>query len=520
MAKISFDYMIAADKMAEKGEYESALHYYFLERNSRNDSDIDVCIGDTYAAMGLPREAIKHYMTAYAADRYNKDALEGLIVCYKDIDEDAAFYYLHCVLGQDGEEFDDFGVDYEPEYPPLTVHDKKDKSEVMDEAVSLLESGNIDGAKELLESINRESYQYCDALLARASLAMDKANTTEAMALADEALSVNPDHLGTHILKIMVYDSLGDKANAEEWIAKLDALNPKQEDEVTKVALCLANYKNTDLAEKYILRKLEFAPYDKLMLMCLSAIYAGKGDEHSAFKIANKVCSIYPNDIAVKEITSRIFSGQSIKMPDEMFYLKRDWTKDIKQMFLEDIDSITQPESIKKIKWLLQNDDDLYLQSAVCALVTGMPEYDNLMNEILIDPFAPAIVKKQILLRRICDERTKKVKFVISNIFRSLKVKHPVAPDNLKYAYYYAFIALAVIELTFERRLNREFKRLHEKYEICTDESKEQLPINALATHLFYMTEGGIKERCLELFDCEQADFDKVSEMLGLQGRD
>lgn len=514
MANIKFDYIEAADQMAEKGDYESALHYYFLGKSNGPDDFIDVCIGDTYAAMGLKREAIKYYMRAYAANQDNDEAVSGLIFCYKDIDYEAAFYYLHCVLKNSDEDFD---LDmYEDDVPELSVHDRRDKSEAMDMAYLMLDNGDVESARETLRSIGKDSYQYCDSLLALASLEMENSNVDEAQRLADEALSVEPKHIGIHMLKIVAYLSVGDKASADEWIKKLDALDPRDEDSVTRLSLCFTNYEYYEPAKKYLLRKLEFNPYDKISLLCLCKIYVWEGSTAAAWKTANRVCAIYPDDVEAKELSTRILSNEEIRMPDEVLNLKREWTTYIKDLFLVEGSDFSAPENIRRIKWLLQSGEDLYLQSAVCAFVTGMPEYDSIINDVLIDPFAQSLVKKQILLRRLCDEKTKRIKVVLSNLFRSYKVRHPNAPDNLKYAYYYAFIALAVTELNFDRKLNAAFKRLHEKYTVCNDDRKEDLPLSALAAKLYSMTVRAPDKFCCNHFDCKLEDLIHVSEMLDL----
>ena len=520
MAKFTFDYLSAANVMAQKGDYEAALHYYFLERNVNPGEDIDVFIADTYSAMGIYNEALRFYFRAHAQNQYNEDAIRGIILCLKDFDEDAAFYYLNCVLGDASE---DVGVEFDDcdEPPVFTLHDRRDKSQIMDKAYRLLESGNADGANEIFESISKDAYQYCDSVLARATLKMDKMQVDEAMKLADEALDVDPDHLGTHILKIMAYDTLGDRNKVAEWIDRLDKLDVCDEEDVLKVALCLCNYEFYGKAEKYINRKLQFMPYDKLMLMCLCALKMAQGDSQSAFKVANKVNTVYCEDVEVKEITSRILSGKGVKMPKELFELKREWAEKIKNLFMEN-GGFTLPEHIMWIKWLLKCDDYLYLQSAVCAYVTCLPEYKNIVDDILIDPFAPPIVKKQILMRRVCDESTTQINFVISNVFRSLKVTHPKVADNLKYAYYYVFVALSVMELSFEQGLERAFGVLRARYAACEDVQKEQLSINVLASLLFFMAQKGGKiskdfeGEHLELFDCERQEFERAGKMLGL----
>ncbi len=520
MAEFSFDYLDAAENMAKKGEYQSALHYYFLARNMGEDVNME--IADVYGAMGILHEAIRYYMRAYAKDNNNEEALNGLIYCYKDIDEDASYYYLERAMSlmaeADLEEYDEGDLDemFAPE-PLFTVHDRRDKSEILSVAFKKIENGEMDEARTILQSIDKDSYQYSDALLAIASIEPE-ADGENTISLVNKALEADPKNLRGYLFKAAYYSHKKDENNLKKCMEDMYALDFKEEDDVYKAAMCLCNYNRYDLAEKYIERKLEFTPYDRIMLILLSAAKYMKGEKQKALKIAGKVCAIYPDDIETKEFIRRIFSEGSTNLPEEMLKLRSEWIGDIKNLFLEDSSDITSPESIMKIKWLLQNDEDVYLQSAVCAFVTGMPEYDGLMNEILIDPFAQPIVKKQILLRRICDPKTKEVKFVISNVFRSLKVRHPRVEDNLKFAYYYVFIALAVTELRFESELNSAFKKLSDKYKKCEDEKKRELSVNALAAILHNLAMGGeIKTSCV-YFDCEEADLQKAVNMLDLKG--
>ncbi len=520
MAEFSFDYHTAAEKMAKKGEYQSALHYYFLERNMGEDVNME--IADVYGAMGILHEAIRYYMRAYAKDNSNEDALNGLIYCYKDIDEDASYYYLEramSLMGEnDFEEYDEADLDemFAPE-PMFTVHDRRDKSEILNLAFKRIENGNIDEARTLLQTIDKDSYQYSDALLAIASIEPE-ADGDVVIGLVDKALEADPRNLRGYLFKAAYYSHKKDEDNLKKCMEDIYALDFREEEDVYKAAMCLCNYNRYDLAEKYIERKLEFTPYDRIMLILLSAAQYMKGEKQKALKIAGKVCAIYPDDIETKEFIRRIFSEESADLPEEMVKLRSEWIGDIKKLFLEDSGDITSPENIMKIKWLLQSDEDIYLQSAVCAFVTGMPEYDSFMNEILIDPFAQPIVKKQILLRRICDPKTKIVKFVISNVFRSIKVRHPRVEDNLKFAYYYVFIALAVTELRFESELNSAFKKLSDKYKKCEDEKKHELSVNVLASILHNLAMGGNVKTSCAYFDSEEADLQKAVDMLDLRG--
>lgn len=522
MAKIDFDYKNAADIMLKKGDYISALHYYFLEsykyergkeENKEDLININVCISDTYVCMGLMKEAIRFLMRAHSLDQHNEEVLDRLSQCYKNIDDDAAFYYFALTVS-DVNSLDnfDFEDDYQDEYVPLTVHDPRDKSKIFDQALDLMDDGKIDEGLRLLDCIDERSYQFADAALTRASIAMDQDDIRRALEISEEGLKADPKHLGIYAMKIAIYATLKDDEKVAEWIKKIDELDIKDEEEVAKVALCMCHFDQIDLAEKYINRKLEFTPYEKLMLLCLGSIYMIKGDKKAAFGVINKVCSIYPEDVETEELASRILSGR--KMPDEAVELKKEWSNDIKKIFTAEDEDINSPENYRKVKWLLSGDNDLYLQSAVCAYITCMPGYDALMDELLIDPFVSLVIKKQIMLRRICDESTRKINVVVSNIFRSLKVKHPKTDDLLKFAYYYAFIALATVDYKFENRLEYRFKKIKAKFDVCSAEEKNKLTVDCLAALIFMNVSGMQSDKTIEIFNCDREELMFAEELL------
>lgn len=518
--EITFDYMNAADAMAEKGDYISALHYYFLQRNTDYFGDVDVAIADVYMEMDLINEATKYYMYAYAYDNDNKDALEGLICCFKEFDEEAALYYLHKIALLDEDEFNfdpsDFDLlsrDYEK--PTLTVHNRKDKEDVMNEALSKLQSSDIDGAKELLHQIDKGDLQYCDARLALASVALDESDPSKALDLANEALEIDAKHLGSHMIKIMAYELMGDTDKMEEWIGKLEKLDLKSEEDITKTAMYFINFR-PDIAIKYLMQKLEFAPYDKMTLICLASAYL-KSDKGKAVKYINEACSVFPGDVELKEIAARIYGGK-FDMPKDYLELKNEWHSKIKGIFLNKDEDILSPENMRNVKWLLQGDNDLYLQAAVCTYITGMSEYDGIINECLLNPFISDIVKKHILLRRFCDEKQKKVKFVVSNIYRSIRIKHPDVPDNLKNAYYIVLSSLAIEEYNFEIALNRSLKRLRQTYDDLED--REKLSMGGLAVLLRKMTVGGNEEEYCKIYDTDMEEYRAVARKLGFGGDD
>ncbi len=528
MTKLDFDIIGAAEKMLKKGDYISALHYYFLERNTGNKA-VYKNIADTYGAMGILTEAIKYYLKAYAEDKEDEEALNGLIYCYKDIDEEASYYYLNMAMRlvgeHDYEEYDDEDEELDDvllkqmsdSKKPLTVHDKRDQSDLLEEAYQMIEDGDHKAAKKILDQIDPESYQYSDALLALASIE-PKADSPKTIKLVERSLEVNPKSVKAHLFRIVYYAHKKNADKLESSLGALESLDLTDADDLTKAALCLCNFNRYESSEKFIMRKLKMTPYDKIMLLCLSSVNYAKGDIQGALKVANKVSSIYPDDIETKEMILRIMSMEGANLPEEMIKQKQEWTQYIKNLFLDDSNDITSPESIMKIKWLLQNDDDVYLQSAVCAFITGMPEYEEIVNDLLIDPFTQIIVKKQVLLRRICDPKIKTVDYVVSNLFRTVKIRHPRVPSNLKFAYYYVFIALAITEVHFESILDRSFKKLSDKYKACTDEAKKDLPINALAAILYYFLMDITEPLSCSLFECDIEDFNKAAKMLNIEG--
>lgn len=520
MTKFTFDFINAAEKMADKGDYVAALHYFFLQRNLEDDCYVNVAIADTYMAMDLVGEASRYYTYAYSKDNEDKDALEGLICCYKEYDDEAALYYFHRLSLIDDAELDfdpsDFDFPIPDEEPRFVLHDKHDKEKVLNSAYSLMQSGKNDEARELLLSIEKGDRQYCEARLALASIELDKKCAEEAICFAAQAYEVDKKFLGVHLIMIMACELLGDKEGIDAWVKRLDELDPKDEENVTKAAMCFVSYKYYDLAKKYFLRKLDFAPYDKITLLCLSSIEAAAGNTESAFKYVSKVCTIYPDDIEVKELTSRILSGKETAMPKAMLDFKNKWLKQLKSLFSDENSDFTLPENMKMIKWLLQTDDDLYLQAAVCCCIAGMPEFNAIVDDFLINPNTNDLVKKHILLRRMCMDGVKKVDLVARNIFRSLRIKHPDVPTNLKNAYYMVFINFAVEEYYFETKFYRNFRKLQKAYESSDYEKKEELSMSALAVILHRSISGGELESYLELYDCDKSDYEFTAKSLGL----
>ena len=519
MMEYTFDYMKAADTMMEKGDYVTALHYYFLQRNVDYYSEVDVAIGVAYMEMGLIKEATKYYMYAYVNDNKNTDALEGLVCCYKDIDKDIALYYLHRIVVLDGEDFDfepeelDM-MEEEPYNPSLTLHDRRNKEKLLNEAIDRLSATDIEGGKKLLGKIGKEDFQYCDAQFILATVALDEHRPKKALSHAKNALEVDPKDLGGYMAMAMACESLNKIDEMNEWVAKIDALNVTSEESVSKVALCFINLGVANLALKYYKRKYEFTPFDKNTLVCLASLYSTV-DKAKAIKYINKACTIFPENVVLKEIASRIYGGAFI-MPRDLMALKKQWHEKIKNIFIHNDEDVCSPENIKIIKWLLCEEDELYLQAAICTYVTGLPEYESIINDLLCDPFASDMVKKQILLRKFIDEKQKKVDFVVGNIYRSIKIRHPRAPENLKSAYYIVLSSLAVEDSYNEAVLDRSLKRLKQAYDRLDD--REKLSMGVLAAVLRKMTVGGDEHQYCELYDVDPGEYDDLVQKLDLQG--
>ena len=463
MNKKQFDYLSAAQKMFDKGDFKSALHYAFLQRDIEQNEEVYAFIADTYVEMGLYDEAFSCYLKAYDFKPKDPRIFDGILECLRDEDGAAAAFYMQEQMSGDqnvlemfselsecieDSDLDGLFADSPPQEP--NRYDWRDQSTLMDEAIFCAHTGNHEEAERLFDSIGKDSFQYESAAYASASLKLSRDDADGAIAILDDIIARGSESVDVHITKVIAHDFKGDRDGVEAAIKILDTLQEKGVDDTIKVALCLCSYGHFAEAEKHVNKALQYCPYDKVLLLCMGDVRLHQGKYDEALEIMNEICAVFPEDIEAHELARRLKENRVPSLMREKLEIGNEWGEKLSHILLEGGD-LTTDEAKKLIKWAYKCSINQALQAALGVAISKLPELDALTKELLVDPFISSDVKKPILRRKILGGKDKQIKLVTQNALKTIEVNPPDSPNSLRAAYCEVLTYLAIEELFFEK---------------------------------------------------------------------
>ena len=503
-----FSNLEAALAMQAEGKYLSALYYCDKIQDEEGEClpYVSVLRGDIYFDMGLTSEAVREFMRAYSQDRQEEGAIEGLIDCYKIIDKGAAVFYMAEAI-RDGVPPEAFADDVSQGEHFFEMTDRTDYSEHIEAALGMIESGDGDKAREILDSIPIAANQYADSCVIKGTLYFEKGDLEQASSLAKEAIEANKLCVGAYILQAMVADKKGDAATLNRVTDEIVNLEIKDQSEALKAALALCNYGFTQKSADFIKKFMVEFPFDKISLLFLASL---KTDDKEWKKCCHDASLIYRDDEMVKEVTSRLLSGKQVKIPDGIFEIRLEWLNDIKDALIGDVD-IHSEQIKRKIKWLLHSGEDELFQATIVAAIGRDDYFTDILDDALIDPMVVTAVKRHILYAKFCDDRVENIKFVAYNAYREINISHPSAPEMLKAAYYQNCMLHALRGEYDENILSKVLSDFCIRQAELTKEQAEELSIVAVA-ELMHERTGGTQKA----FNYDEEDYNKAKELLKL----
>lgn len=499
----------AALAMQSEGKYVSAL--YYCQRLEQDEGDclpyISVLRGDIYFDMGLTGEAVREFMRAYAEDKQEEGAIEGLIDCYKILDKGAAVFYMAEAVKE--------GIPAEAFIDDMTVNerffemtDRTDYSEHLDAAIVMIESNRKDEALATLDKIPTSAVQYADACIVKGTVAFEEGDLEKAESMVNAAMAAKKDCAGSYILKAMIADKRGDAVKLNEITDSMEKIECADQSDALKVALALYNYGFTDKAAAFLKQRMVNFPYDKICMLFLASL---KADEKDWRKYCYDAQLIYRDDEMVNEITTKLLDGEDVKIPDAIFEIRLKWLGDIKDALIG-VAEIRDKQLKRKIKWLLHSGEDELFQATAATAIAKDDYFTDIIDDALIDPMVTTTAKRHMLYAKFCDEKVDVIKFVAYNAYREVEVVHPTAPDTLKAAFYQNCMLFSLSGEYESSRLVKALNYLTERYSALSVEQANSLSIIAVAA-LMNEVAGGTRK----VFNCSEDEYNKAKEMLAIE---
>lgn len=402
----------AAERRLQNGDYFGALTM-LNKRNGMYEPSADAAAlaADVYEAMELWRLAASSWFTFL--DTCNEadfsEGYEGLAVCFMNLGEDLqSSIYFHRVYGDEVERM--FKEKKKPKLSLVHSDDgKADDIAVIERGLALLQMGELDKAKELLDQVSGESPDYASAAGLTAMCALMLGNEEEAETTCEKLLETHPDNIMALTTYCAVLQSRGKIEDAKKAALRLYE-NPSQKtDDLFRISTALCE---TGLDEEAFLKLSELIkriPYDDTALYFYSVAAYRTDRLAEAIDGLERLTTIYPRKAVSRynlERMRKVADGAKkfklnyfYRMPKEKYREVADFllaASKAEGAELEFIASLPELNEFFEIAFdeMDGRDEKIQLLAAKVALKTRS---DAFLREVLLDPDANEIVKLSIL---------------------------------------------------------------------------------------------------------------------------
>ncbi|MCL2234250.1 MAG: hypothetical protein FWC11_00850 [Firmicutes bacterium] len=547
-------YNLAIDK-AENGEYLVALEYLsraerlayatdkynlacvdflnFIQSARFGPSD-GIVMGirfersEIYARLGFFDDANKE-LFKIASDEFSHDEIFYCLIknfILMDMTKEAA-YYLN--LGLDKgvlDELDGFGpIDIEEvaKQNTLRLVGPTGAEHSLNAAKQLALSGENKMAKKILLDIKEGTKEYSDALRGLIRISFDEKKYDEGMEFIEKALEKNDKDADVLLTKVLGYELLEKKEEAQKLLEEIDKLNFDDIDAYAKLATRSAvrdDARRVKLFSEKVLKEVEF---DKEMLVLNALANHNLGNKAQAKNAIVKACTVFPNDYNIFFFAKIIDSEEHVKisMSTELpLSLQKSLIKSVEDALKtikdegEFIEMMIENDKFRNaVFWGFFNSNS-NLQHYLADYLSnhGTIGY-TMVTDFLIDTTKPISLKKTIFLNILKRGVVQFINVVNNHQFTSFYVKPPkfTQDKTMLDAYHTVFASLAFIQQGFEKKLKATFKKVVEATTIESKKKKPKVHLNAIAAviahtsrlnKIFFDING-----CLEIFGCSMEDF-------------
>ncbi len=402
----------AAERRLQNGDHLGALTM-LNKRNGMYEPSADAAAlaADVYEAMELWQLAANSWFafldTCNEADF--SEGYEGLAVCFMNMGEDLqSTLYFHRVYGDEVEQ-----MLKEKKKPKLRlVHSddgSADETAVLEQGIALLQLGELDKAKELLDQVSPEHVDYASArgLIAMCSLMLG--NEEEAESICAKLLETHPDNIMALTTYCAVLQSRDNKEGAKQAARRLYENPSKKTEDLFRIATALCETGLDEEAYQKLSELLKKIPYDDTALYFYSVAAYRTDRLKEAIEGLERLTTVYPRKAIARYNLERMRKaaddGKKFKlnyfyrMPKEKYREVADFLLAASKAEGAELDFIASLPDLNEffaiaLDEMEGRDEKIQLLAVKVALKTRS---DAFLREVLLDPAANEIVKLSIL---------------------------------------------------------------------------------------------------------------------------
>ncbi len=473
---------------------ETQLMYYkSLTGNPNPDAAFDSVLGliDLFGTHGND-EALKYYMEVAAKKGFSREL---------DYIDTAAQFFSQC----------DYKVEPSPDRNMYELGKK------------LLETGQFDFSRQILEVIPPDSSAYGEACVKLASLCNDNGEHEKALEYAEIAEKLCPS-TENKVNTVLALHGLKRTAEFEEALEDLASVEADDVVSLVHIIRVMAIIGSTENVIKFGSRLSRISP-QKAPMLCYAVALSNSGELREARKVMVTLQALYPYDAGVR-VFSRLISNLTEKSD---FSLLCELPEDTESEILSTLNAVLSECDNNKVKLKARlRDPDLHTgvlmvfqlgsdnsKRLLCDLVADIPFFERYMRDCLMDPCYPDSDKRIILPVAIKKFKKRPVYLTCRDICRPLKGAPPAKTSGKwRDVYSLAYSAIALFGTQdYEKQFDCVFGQLKDAldYESGIDEiAAAAVLVNRL--NVISVLSGD--ECCIELFGADKEKYFKYKALL------
>ena len=505
MAKISklkndaVYYFDKAVKLTEEGQYLQAIDLFY-KAYEKDDGQLPITIeiANCYKMLEEYETALEFYYKVVANDSKNEHAFVGIITSLIALDRNSeAIYFInHC----EGEKIigDQYEVDVSSKTESFHILDRYDKSAVISLARRLMLSGEYEYAREILSNIPKQSPQYIEALNLIAMIYLGQEKYVNSALVCDEVLAISNEDIYALTSKTVAMFYLKNKEEVDKTVAIIEKVDPTDKTRVGKVAVCMQQIENDELALKYYLRLSKFKPYDRNTNLAVGILYHNLGENEKSHKTMVRLSKLYPGDEIV------LFYARELYYSQERFRVLFDLPQKEQERRLKEIESkLTKLKEVSKvtkyatnhedfynlIKWLLFSDQIMF-SSHVANFLAQHVFWHPLIREMLASSKVNYYPKRECLGTFLRFATKKSFVLYVQDVLQFIKPRKIKCKDEIEsaeIAYWNLYANLVFLLEDFNKDINKVYK--HFCKVVNADYFKKEMDGNAMSALFAFISE-------------------------------
>lgn len=458
----------------EQGEIEGSLKYLLeLVDSGTDDGEVYALLGSCYFDLGLYVLSLNAWFKflSLSLEREHARAFNAIGACYHKMDEyDTASSYFEkqIVMAHDKEfEYDDFMFDnYDsisdsvmPDFYICYPDSRVPSFKKLQQADRLANDGKYDKAIELLETIPSSSQDYSRATLLKACCYYFSGKQQKAVNMLDERIALVPDDKNAVVNVISMLISLERYDELDRYFELLKNISFESSNDNLRVAFTCIEGKREDLALFFAEKSVNLNRCDTGALHVLGLLYYNNKEFDKSLKCFRRIYNLTRSHVSefylnyISDAQKGLIAFRKLKytgnVPESV---KREWMKYIRNVIgggKSAYSRCDKNEFFYILKWLYTFPNQLQSDIMFTLFDFCTPKIKAFYVDLLLDVSVSDVLKSKIITLLCSVEYKKRLPFVISGQYKSLRIA-PVKffgenSDLFLYSYSYIVGCLAVI---------------------------------------------------------------------------